>query len=247
MGTSTVQREGQGIIHDLEHPRHKYSGLLVIAAAFALTLIVGLIAASFLNPQRPGTPDSNAFKLAGLNATLCSVGTEKASGYVGIYALYGTLTRTPTRTPQRTGVAALPTATITPSPYMLDSMATALAALPTSNATPTPTFAAYVSPTPKPPDAARGKLVFNGAGTCNACHDVSTGAKVVGPSLKRIASVAASREAGKTAQDYLWESIVSPNDYIVPGFAAGVMPISYDKTLDQQQIADIVAYLLTLK
>ncbi|MCS6907798.1 MAG: cytochrome c [Anaerolineales bacterium] len=51
----------------------------------------------------------------------------------------------------------------------------------------------------------------------------------------------------KTAAQYLHESIVLPNVYIVPGFQAGVMPANYGDTLTDQELADIIAYLLTLK
>ena len=235
-----MHRETPVQIHEHGHVWHKFTGLLVIAATFVLTLLIGLgISQIFSRPALLATAtDATAYSL------LCQVGTEKASGYVGIYALYGTLTRTPTRSAQ-TAVAALPTVTTTP--YVSDAMATAMAALPTSAITETPTLGAYISPTPKPGDTARGKIVYNGAGACNACHDVSTGVKLVGPSLKQIAALAGSRISGEAAQVYLRESIVSPNQYVVPGYAAGVMPVSYDRTLDSQQISDLVAYMLTLR
>jgi len=53
--------------------------------------------------------------------------------------------------------------------------------------------------------------------------------------------------AAADAHQYLFESIVSPNTYVVPGFPAGVMPQTYGNTLADQDLADIIAYLLTLK
>lgn len=50
-----------------------------------------------------------------------------------------------------------------------------------------------------------------------------------------------------SAAQYLHESIVLPNVYIVPGFQAGVMPANYGDTLTDQELADLIAYLLTLK
>lgn len=54
---------------------------------------------------------------------------------------------------------------------------------------------------------------------------------------------------GKAAspEQYLFESIVHPSAYVVSGFADGVMPASYGNTLTDQQVADLIAYLLTLK
>ena len=96
-------------------------------------------------------------------------------------------------------------------------------------------------------NAVSGKAIFNGSSGCNACHDVANGVTLVGPSLKGIAGRAAARKAGMTAIDYLHESIVSPNAYIVPGFTAGIMTQTFGQTLTKPQIDDLVAYLLTLK
>ncbi len=49
------------------------------------------------------------------------------------------------------------------------------------------------------------------------------------------------------AHQYLFESIVDPNTYIVPGFAPGIMPQNYGSTLTDQDVANLIAYLMTLK
>lgn len=51
----------------------------------------------------------------------------------------------------------------------------------------------------------------------------------------------------KTPEQYLLESIVLPNVHIATGFQAGVMPQNYGETLTAQEVADLIAYLLTLK
>lgn len=96
-------------------------------------------------------------------------------------------------------------------------------------------------------NVANGKVLFSGTGGCNACHDVTNGVTIVGPSLKGIASRAETRKPGMSAADYLYESIVKPNTYVVPGFTPGVMLQTFGQTLSQTQINDLVAYLLTLK
>ena len=59
------------------------------------------------------------------------------------------------------------------------------------------------------------------------------------------------RGKAKTAAEYIRESIVEPNAYIVPGAAyraadgQSVMPKDFGSTLSGAQIDDIVAYLLT--
>lgn len=113
-------------------------------------------------------------------------------------------------------------------------------------------------------DATRGATLVT---ACQACH-VAQG-NVLGPAWesaqaqdgKSVAQHAAERflapdYTGKatTAEQYLFESIVNPNAYITPPGqgatwqAAGpsTMPANYGETLLKQDIADIIAYLLTI-
>lgn len=118
--------------------------------------------------------------------------------------------------------------------------------------TPIPRDAERATLTPLPTsvsegDATRGKAIFEGAGACNACHHTTDNLTVVGPSLQGIANVAASRVPNLNAKGYLRASILSTNEYIVKGFAEGVMPVSYEFLLQASEIDDVIAYLLTLK
>jgi len=99
----------------------------------------------------------------------------------------------------------------------------------------------------------RGKSVFSTAG-CIACHTiegVSTGA--VGPQLNNVGTVAETRVAGQTAADYIRESIIDPNAFIVeecptgPCTSPSAMPATFGQTLSEGQIDDLVAYLSSLK
>lgn len=104
-------------------------------------------------------------------------------------------------------------------------------------------------------DAAAGEQKANSLG-CVACHITTTTGPAWLPSGDQpgIGTRAAQRlaqpdYAGKAETDlqFLYESIVGPNTYLAPGFAAGVMPPNYSSTLSEQDIADLIAYLLTIK
>ena len=102
--------------------------------------------------------------------------------------------------------------------------------------------------TPAGGDAQAGQLVFTevAAPTCSSCHSVQAGDTIVGPSLAGIANVAGQMVSGQSAEVYLHESIVDPDAYLVEGFQAGIMPSNYGTQLSEQQINDLVAYLMTL-
>jgi hypothetical protein len=70
---------------------------------------------------------------------------------------------------------------------------------------------------------------------------------LVGPSMAGIANRAGSQVSGQSAEDYLRESIVDPDAFVVDGFAAGLMTSTYGSALSEQQIEDLVAYMMTLK
>lgn len=98
-----------------------------------------------------------------------------------------------------------------------------------------------------PGDPERGKIVFNGAGACSACHAVEGDTVIVGPSLSGVATRAGSRKPGMSAEAYITESILTPNAYVVDGFKEGLMPQTFSERLTRQQLVDVMAYLLTLK
>jgi mono/diheme cytochrome c family protein len=92
--------------------------------------------------------------------------------------------------------------------------------------------------------AKSGEQIFTAAG-CAGCHQLSkAGANGnIGPGLNDLAKEAGSMEPGKTAEQYVEESIVAPSAFTVKGFGKGVMP-AYKGKLDQQQIDALVKYLL---
>jgi cytochrome c len=56
--------------------------------------------------------------------------------------------------------------------------------------------------------------------------------------------VAATRAEGLSAEEYIRESILNPNNYIVEGYPENVMPQTFGDTLDDQQLEDLTEFLL---
>jgi mono/diheme cytochrome c family protein len=108
-------------------------------------------------------------------------------------------------------------------------------------------------PTPQPVedpagDASAGETIFHegkgSAPACVNCHAAEPGPFALGPVMTGISERAGSRVEGMSAADYLHQSILNPGDYIVPGFRP-VMPPTYGENLTEQDIEDIIAYLMT--
>lgn len=130
---------------------------------------------------------------------------------------------------------------------------------------PTATTAPTVEPTEEPTeepatdagsvegDPANGEALFvagnasMGAPPCSTCHLANAETTLVGPGLLNVADRAAERKPGMSAVEYLHESIVEPSAYVVEGFVPGMMPDVYDVAFTEEEINDIVAYLMSLE
>jgi cytochrome c2 len=99
-------------------------------------------------------------------------------------------------------------------------------------------------------DATRGEQMFLGTAPgpdgkvlgCNACHSVD-GTPGVGPSMQGISGrVPADYDS---IEAYVYSSILTPNEMVVEGFAPGVMVPTFGERLDNQSLADLLAFLAT--
>ena len=113
---------------------------------------------------------------------------------------------------------------------------------------------------PSTSPVAQGQVLFNATPpACFACHSISPGVNLAGPSLADIRTRAertladpAYHGKAKDAAEYIRESILAPSAYLVPGatYSAGgrsFMPDNFAQTLIPQQVDQLVAYLMTLK
>ena len=82
---------------------------------------------------------------------------------------------------------------------------------------------------------------------CSTCHNANSEARLIGPGLLNVASRAETRVEGQSAIDYIYTSIVNPSEFVVPDFPDGLMPQNWAEVYSDDEIYDIIAYLLTLE
>ncbi len=107
-------------------------------------------------------------------------------------------------------------------------------------------------------DPEAGQQVYVGEGGCGACHVIEgvEGANgVVGPDHTHLAIKAAEvaeKVGAASAEEYIRESIVDPSAYIAEDCptgpcAPGTMPQNLKDQLTEEQINDLVAFLMQQK
>ncbi len=91
--------------------------------------------------------------------------------------------------------------------------------------------------------ATTGEQIFTAAG-CAGCHTFAPAGSngTIGPNLNELAQAAGTREPGKSAEEYVRESLTKPEAFLVQGFG-NTMP-SFEGRLTDKQIQALVDYLL---
>jgi len=91
--------------------------------------------------------------------------------------------------------------------------------------------------------AKTGEQIFTAAG-CAGCHTFAPAGSngTIGPNLNDLKAAAAKFAKGKPPEEYVRESMLKPDAFIVPGFP-NAMP-SYEGRLTDQQIKALADYLL---
>jgi nitric oxide reductase subunit C len=110
------------------------------------------------------------------------------------------------------------------------------------------------------PVAQGGALFRASPPSCFTCHSTSPGVVLAGPSMAGLVGRASEVVQGEeytgsatTAEEYVRESIVEPSAYISEGpdfFASdglSMMPAGFDRSLTDDEIDQLVAYLMSLR
>ena len=120
---------------------------------------------------------------------------------------------------------------------------------PAAAATPPPEVVVVPAPTPEgaAPVGTDGPSIFvsRGCGGCHVIEGVTGAVGVVGPELNGIATRAATRVAGMSAEDYIRESVEHPEAFIVEGYDNVMQPLR--GTMSDDEFDILVNYLLTLQ
>ena len=91
------------------------------------------------------------------------------------------------------------------------------------------------------------QVTHGNAPGCLACHSLEADVTLVGPSLAGIAQRTTTLPPNQDITAYLRESIVNPDAYTVDGYTPGVMYQQYEDVLTDEQIDDLVTFMLTLQ
>lgn len=101
-------------------------------------------------------------------------------------------------------------------------------------------------------DVDNGEILFNTLQSatgfaCSTCHRVDSEEQLIGPGLLNVSIRAETRVEGQSAVAYIFASIIDPGAFVVPEFPDGLMPENWAEIYSEEEIYDIIAYLMTLK
>ena len=95
-------------------------------------------------------------------------------------------------------------------------------------------------------DPRHGEMLTLSSG-CTGCHSTDPNMLMAGPTWYNISANASTRVPGESAGFYLYTSVMDPNAHVVDGFQPTIMLQTYKDTLSETDLADIIAYLMTIR
>ncbi len=93
-----------------------------------------------------------------------------------------------------------------------------------------------------------GDQLYHGvAFGCSGCHSNAAVAPPTEGTWTRVENerLLDPQFAGYTGEEYLAESIIHPGEFTVPNYTPGIMPTNFGDRMSYQQLADIIAFLMT--
>ncbi|MFQ5923790.1 MAG: c-type cytochrome, partial [Anaerolineales bacterium] len=105
-------------------------------------------------------------------------------------------------------------------------------------------------------DAAAGEALATQTLGCAACHELTAvgpawAAEDGLPSLAKRGDIRIQQDDytgnATTADEYLIESVIQTNIFVVEGFQESVMPIDFGERITLQDMADLLAYMKTFE
>ena len=184
-----------------------------------------------------------------LHTDVGTVGKYEFPGADGPVSVNGQVVTPPFKITGGLPAAGATSAATAPAAAATTAATTVATAAATTAATTAPTAAATAAATTVAlvGDASQAAAIADQLGCVN-CHSVD-GSAGVGPTWKGLygSTVKLADGTSVTADDaYIHESIVEPDAKVVEGFKAGTMR-SFAGKISEQQIADLIAFLKTLK
>ena len=79
---------------------------------------------------------------------------------------------------------------------------------------------------------------------CISCHSLKANIQTVGPSLQGISQRAGLLVPNLSAQEYIKQSILNPDAYIVSGYSPAVMFSHYKDELSNAEVEALIDFLL---
>jgi cytochrome c oxidase subunit 2 len=93
------------------------------------------------------------------------------------------------------------------------------------------------------PEGRRALFTTQACGSCHTLSDANA-IGIVGPSLEEIGTIAGERVPGLDSQNYITQSILEPDAYVLEGYTSNLMPNNYGERLTAEELQALVEYLL---
>ncbi|CAN5506057.1 hypothetical protein BH10CHL1_BH10CHL1_22120 [soil metagenome] len=95
-------------------------------------------------------------------------------------------------------------------------------------------------------DPAKGPALASANG-CKGCHSLDPNAnpKPTGPTWFHLGDTAGNMVPGQSPGLYIYTSITNPSAFVVPDYPDNVMPKTFAQSLSKQDLADLMAYILS--